>query len=51
MHSDIRILAICKGCKKRKLYVSRKWIKPPHLPRIRPNEPMCDKCLLLASKY
>ena len=36
---------ICPSCKKRKLYLSRREIKPKHLPPIRPNEPICNKCL------
>jgi len=35
----------CKGCGKRRFWVSRRQIKPKNLPPIRPNEEMCNKCL------
>lgn len=50
MPFNFKILAVCKGCSKRRLYLSRPWIKPHYLPKIRPNDVLCRKCLSLASK-
>lgn len=40
----------CPSCNKRKLWLSRRWIKTKYLPPVRPDEAKCEQCLSALEK-
>ena len=42
---DFSLFKICAGCQRRKFYISRKWIQPMGMPKVRPQNKMCNSCL------